>query len=157
MTASAAAAAMRILVLALALPALALLLSIPAASALPAECLVAAGATACPWLAPEDGVVGAYAFTEQGTYAEASVQQGTGFFGDYLYAIGVVEQAGLVRLHGGLGFADRQYDGIYEDGCACGALQTTFYYLPFGVGWWAEGDNTPDHVYVEPTGILPPL
>lgn len=134
----------------------ALALAAPA-SALPAECLASAGATACPWLAPEHGVVGAYAFTEQGTYAEFSVQQGTGLFGDYVYAIGVVEQSGVARAHGGLGLADRQYDGIYEDGCVCGALQTTFAYLPFGVGWWAEGDNTPDHVFVEPSGILPPL
>jgi hypothetical protein len=134
--------------------ALAATTAFPAAGALDG-CQRAADATACPWIAPEYGVVGAYAYTDGGAYAEGSVQQGTGFFGDYLYAIVVVEQQGFLRAHGGLGFADRQYDGIYEDGCACGALQTTFLYLPFGVGWESHGDNTPDRVYYEPQGVLP--
>jgi hypothetical protein len=130
------------------LVALGLLLPFPAASALPG-CVGGDPAQACLLVFPP-GYVALTAATAQGTSGELSLAAGTGFYGDYVYLIGIVEQQGLLRVHGGVGATDRNYDGLYENFCACGAVQTLVY-VPWGVGLEDQsGNGAPDTLYAEP-------
>ena len=94
---------------------------------------------------------GAWGRGADGSDFTLTASHGTGFYGNYVYVIGVVYVADTARVHGGLGLADRAYDGVYEDACVCGGVQTTFLYVPWGVGIEdTDGDGLPDHPYVMP-------
>lgn len=94
---------------------------------------------------------GAEGWGADGSDLSLTVSQGSGFYGDYLYTIGGVHVAGTARVHGGLGFADRDRDGVHEDACACGGVQTTFLFVPWGIGLEdTDGDGLPDHPYILP-------
>lgn len=139
---------MRFLAPALFLTALATLAAPAEAADLP--CASQAGLNACPVLSTDYGVQGGVILWGDGVYADALVQQGTGFDGDYVYVVPLVYVEGVAAVHAGLGMADRDYDGSYEDAMVGGAVQSVVY-VPFGVGVYdSDDDGQPDSLYYEP-------
>lgn len=136
--------------LALLLAALALVALVPAGQAADLPCATLGTANACPVLSTEWGMQGGVIVWGDGFYADALVQQGVGFDGNYVYVVPLVVVDGVAAVHAGLGMADRDYDGDYEDAMVGGALQTVVY-VPFGVGVYdADEDGQTDSVYHEP-------
>lgn len=133
--------------------ALAALLLIALATAARAEELPCAShedVNACPVATTDGGVQGGVVVWGDGFYADALAQQGTGLFGGYVYAVPLVWVEGIGAAHGGLGMADRDYDGTYEDAFVGGAVQSVVY-VPFGVGVYdSDHDGRPDSVHHEP-------